>query len=94
MENTDKNVCCGPSLLSEKDIAAIAEKTAKIVLETMFNRSRDEMCTEDICNEFGISKETIRRRVKAGLLQKPTWKRGRKIFRRSDILKADLRGTL
>lgn len=72
----------------------IAERTAEKILTALFSRSRNEMTIEDICREFGISRQTVRRRIRHGLLPKPQRRRGKYRFSRSDVIKADIEGRL
>jgi predicted DNA-binding transcriptional regulator AlpA len=79
---------------TEIDNEILARQIADLVLDGLFKRSRDEMTVDDVCREFGISRQTIRRRIKTGLLPKPVRKCGKFRFVRSTIVKADLDGLL
>ena len=77
------------------DIAEqIAQRTTELILQNLYKRCRDEMSVNDVCREFGISRETIRRRIKAGLIPRPDRKRGRNVFSRTSIENAEFRGLL
>lgn len=75
-------------------VEQIAQRTADLVLACLYERSRDEMTVLDICREYGISRQTIHRRVTNGLLPRPRRRGGRSIWRRSAVIQADLDGRL
>ena len=72
----------------------IAQRTAELIMQKLFQRCRDEMSVHDICQEFNISRETLRRRIKSGVLSKPRRSRGRNWFSRYEVENADVRGYL
>ena len=75
-------------------VERIAERTAELVVAALCARSRDEISLQDLCREYGISRQTVRRRVAAGLLTAPVRKRGRLYFARSTVEKAEINGQL
>jgi hypothetical protein len=75
-------------------IEAIAVRTSEMILRNLYERRRNEISVEEICKEFNICRETIRRRIKAGLLPQPQLKRGKNWFPRQVIEAADIKGIL
>lgn len=69
----------------------VAEKTASKVLRVLNNKQRDEISTSDIVREYGVSKTTIRRRRKAGVLPTPVVRHNQQYYPRSAVERADLR---
>jgi excisionase family DNA binding protein len=76
--------------LHPKDIEAIAEA----ILCKLFDRNRDEITMNEICKMLNISKDTVRRKYKYGLIPRPAFKRGENYFLRSDIDRAIKKGVL
>ena len=72
----------------------ISRRTVEILFKNLYERRRDEISTEEICREFNISRETLRRRIKAGLLPLPQKKRGKNWFPRHVIEIADIKSIL
>ena len=72
----------------------IANRTAELILKNLFERHRNEISIDGICKEFHVSRETIRRRIRAGLLPSPQLKRGKNWFPRHVIETADIKGIL
>lgn len=79
---------------SKSLINQIAIRTAEILLRNLYERQRNEISTREICIEYGISPDTLRRRVLSGLLPPPQRKRGKSWFPRSAIEVADIKGIL
>lgn len=75
-------------------IDAIARRTTEMILSNLFERHRDEVSTGEICREYGISRETIRRRIRAGIIPQPTRKRGKNWYSRRSIESCDIKGVL
>jgi response regulator of citrate/malate metabolism len=78
----------------EKFIDRIAVRTTELIIKNLYKRQRDEISTVDICQEYNISRETLRRRIKSGILPTPQKKRNKNFYSRSTIELADLRGVL
>jgi len=77
--------------LIERIAERVADKTASKVLRVLNNKQRDEISTSDIVREYGVSKTTIRRRRKAGVLPTPVIKHNQQYYPRSAVERADLR---
>lgn len=82
------------SVIDEQLIEAISDRTAEKILQSLFERKRDEMTLEEIRKEFGVSRETIRRRVKDRILSPPVRKRGKNTYSRNEIESLNLCGRL
>lgn len=82
------------SFMEDRDIKKIALAVAQEVSKILYRRHRDEISLVDICAEYGISRQTIKRRVAVGVLPKPKKKGNKNYFTRSDVELADLKGLL
>ncbi len=76
--------------LHPDDIEAIADS----IISKIFERERDEITMNEICKKLHISKDTLRRKYRYGLIPKPVFKRGENYFNRSDIDTAIRKGIL
>jgi response regulator of citrate/malate metabolism len=76
--------------LNPEDIEAIADA----IIRKIFDRKRDEITMNEICKMLNISKDTIRRKYKYGLIPKPVFKRGENYFSKCDIDSAIKKGIL
>lgn len=86
LERSDKG-----GRINGDSVERIAQRTAQLILNGMFSRKRDEITMDEVCREFGLSKQTLRRRVKNNLLSTPIRRNGKNCWPRSDIIKAHLR---
>jgi predicted DNA-binding transcriptional regulator AlpA len=75
-------------------IETIAQRTADLIIQVLMSRQRNEISVREICEEYGISRQTVWRRQKNGMLPSPNRKRGKNIYSRSAIVNADLNGRL
>lgn len=80
--------------IPDEVIEKIAKRVTEVLLKNLYERSRDEVTVKDICNEFLISRETLRRRAKAGLLPIPRKRAGKNYYSRHTIELANIKGIL
>lgn len=80
--------------ISDDTIEKIAVRVTEVLLQNLFERQRDEISIRQICNEFNISRETVRRRIKTGILPYPNKRGGKNWFSRSVIENVNIKGLL
>ena len=69
--------------MTDEDIKKIAKATAIELAKILSRRNRDEISLVDVCTEFGISRQTVYRRVKYGLIPEPRKKGNKNFFNRA-----------
>ncbi len=80
--------------MDDADIKKLAKAIAEEVAKILYKHHRDEISLRDICTEYNISKQTIYRRIKCGVLPEPRKKGNKNFFNRTDIERADIKGLL